>query len=220
MEKHIDAIRRTLFLLCLLPLAYLGLALGQDPLEVNSIEVFTRQLGFWALNLLLLTLTITPLRRLSGWTWLLKLRRTLGRFVFFYACLHLIAYLWLDQRFDWPAIGDDILKQPFIVAGMLAFALLIPLAITSSNAMVRRLGGPRWQELHRLIYPLAMLAVLHYTWMVKADILRPTLYGVLLALLLLPRLWWRLRESQPRRPAGMAHFPQIKGRIIPIIPRR
>jgi len=220
MERHIPAARRILFLLCLLPLAYYGWELWQDNLGANPIEAFTRGLGTWALNLLLITLTVTPLRRLTGWTWLLRLRRMLGLFVFFYACLHLTTYLWLDQFFDWSAIGKDIVKRPFITAGMIAFALLVPLAATSNKAMIRRLGGRRWQELHRLVYPLAMIAVLHYTWMVKLDASRPAAYGALLAVLLGMRLWWHYEELRRQRPAAPALFPQVKGRIIPIIPRR
>jgi sulfoxide reductase heme-binding subunit YedZ len=219
MERHIDAARRTLFFLCLLPLAYYGQGLWQDTLGANPIEAVTRGLGNWALKLLLIALAVTPLRRLTGWSWLLRLRRTLGLFVFFYACLHLTTYLWLDQFFDWPAIGTDILKRPFIAAGMVTFALLVPLAITSSNAMVRRLGGRRWQELHRLIYPLAMVAVLHYTWMVKVDVRQPAIYGLILALLLGLRLKWYWRDL--RQPStAPATYPRLKGRVIPIIPRR
>jgi methionine sulfoxide reductase heme-binding subunit len=220
MERHIDAAKRALFALCLLPLAYYGLGLWQDTLGANPIEAATRGLGTWALRLLLVTLAVTPLRRMTGWTWLLKLRRTVGLFVFFYACLHLVTYLWLDQFFDWLAIGKDILKRPFITAGMVAFAMLVPLAATSSNAMIRRLGGRRWQTLHRLIYPLAMVAVLHYTWMVKADASRPATYGAILALLLGMRLWWHWQALQRQQPTVTATFPKIKGRVIPIIPRR
>jgi len=219
MERHIDAARRTLFFLCLLPLAYYGQGLWQDTLGANPIEAVTRGLGNWALKLLLIALAVTPLRRLTGWSWLLRLRRTLGLFVFFYACLHLTTYLWLDQFFDWPAIGTDILKRPFIAAGMVTFALLVPLAITSSNAMVRRLGGRRWQELHRLIYPLAMVAVLHYTWMVKVDVRQPAIYGLILALLLGLRLKWYWRDLRQPSTAPTT-YPRLKGRVIPIIPRR
>lgn len=219
MERHIDAARRTLFVLCLLPLAHYGLGVWEDTLGANPIEAVTRGLGDWALRLLLVTLAVTPLRRLTGWAWLARLRRTLGLFVFFYASLHLITYLWLDQFFDWIAIGQDIVKRPFITVGMITFALLVPLAATSSNAMIRRLGGQRWRELHRLIYPLAMLAVLHYTWMVKVDVRQPAMYGALLALLLGLRLWWHWQDSQ-QRPAVSVAFPRIKRRVIPIIPRR
>ena len=221
MEQHIPMAKRVLFVLCLLPLAYYGLALSQDALGANPIDAFTRGLGSWALRLLLVTLAITPLRRLTGWTWLLKLRRMLGLFVFLYASLHLATYLWLDQFFDWSAIGKDIVKRPFITAGMLAFTLLLPLAATSNRVMIQRLGGKRWQELHRLIYPLAMIAVLHYTWLVKADASRPALYGAVLALLLGLRLWWRIQgvTMGPQR-AMPATFAKAGSRVIPIIQRR
>jgi len=188
-------------------------------LTKSDIEAFTRGLGDWALRLLLITLAVTPLRRLTGQVWVMKLRRMLGLFVFFYACLHLTAYLWLDQFFDWPAILMDIVKRPFITTGMITFVLLIPLAATSSNAMIRRLGGRRWQQLHRLIYPLAMIAVLHYTWMVKVDVTQPAIYGLMLALLLGLRLWWRFVDA--RKPASLlGGFPRSKHRIIPIQTRR
>lgn len=204
MARHIAALKTVLFILCLLPGAHYALGLWRDTLGANPVEAFTRGLGDWALRLLLVTLAVTPLRRLTGWAWLLKLRRMLGLFVFFYACLHLVAYLWFDQSFAWAEIGRDILKRPFITVGVLTFLLLVPLAATSSNAMIRRLGGRRWQSLHRLIYPLAMLAVLHYTWMVKIDVTQPALYGVALAALLGLRAWWRFEDSRrpllPRRP--------------------
>jgi sulfoxide reductase heme-binding subunit YedZ len=212
MAKYIAALKTALFILCLLPLAHYAAGLWQDTLGANPIEALTRGLGDWALRLLLITLAVTPLRRLSGWAWLLKLRRMLGLFAFFYASLHLIAYLWLDQFFDWAEIGRDILKRPFITVGMATFLLLAPLAATSTKAMIRRLGGQRWQRLHRLIYPAALLAVLHFTWMVKVDVREPALYGVILAVLLGLRAWWRIddwrRPLVPRR------------RIIPIQVRR
>lgn len=213
MERQIAAIKSLLFLLCLLPAAQLGLGLWQDALGDNPIDAFTRGLGDWALRLLLITLMVTPLRRVSRWNWLMPLRRTLGLFAFFYACLHVVAYLWLDQVFNWPAIGLDILNRPFIAAGMIVFVLLIPLAATSSNAMIRRLGGKRWQQLHRLIYPAAMIAVVHYTWMVKADAMQPAAYGLLLVLLLGLRAWWYFQDA--RKPLVDPHR-----RIIPIQVRR
>lgn len=214
MERRIAALKAVLFLACLAPLAWYGWAFAQDALGANPIEALTRGLGDWALRLLLATLAVTPLRRLAGWPWLGRLRRMLGLFAFFYACLHLVAYLWLDQFFDWAGIGRDILERPFITAGMVAFLMMLPLAVTSSNAMVRRLGGRRWQRLHRLVYPLAMVAVLHFAWMVKIDITEPALYGLLLAVLLGLRLWWRLTDA----PAAVA--PRPRHRIIPIQPRR
>ncbi|MBI5785838.1 MAG: sulfoxide reductase heme-binding subunit YedZ [Rhodocyclales bacterium] len=213
MEKQIAVAKAILFVLCLLPAAYLGLGFWQDTLDADPVDAFTRGLGDWALYLLLITLTVTPLRRLSGQSWLLRLRRMLGLFSFSYACLHLTAYLWLDQSFRWGDIGADILKRPFITVGMLTFVLLVPLAATSSTAMVRRLGGQRWQQLHRLIYPAAMLAVLHHTWMTKADASQPLIFGLILAVMLALRLWWWFADA--RKP-----LVDQRRRIIPIQFRR
>lgn len=200
------------------PLAYYGWGAWQDALGANPIEAVTRGFGTWTLNFLLITLAVTPLRRLSGWNWLIRLRRMLGLFAFFYASLHLTTYLWLDQFFDWAAIGKDILKRPFITAGMAAFLLLVPLAATSNQAMIRRLGGRRWQSLHRTVYAIAIIAVLHYWWLVKADTSQPALYAVILALLLGLRAWWRNQERQ-QQLAGK-YLRQPAGRVIPVIPRR
>jgi sulfoxide reductase heme-binding subunit YedZ len=200
--KSITALRVALFLACLLPLAALAVGLWQDTLGANPIEYLIRSLGDWALRLLLATLAITPLRRFTGWHWLLKLRRMLGLYAFFYAVLHVTGYVWVDQFFDWVAIARDILKRPFITVGMLTLLLMLPLAITSSQAMMRRLGGKRWQGLHRLVYVVGICAVIHFWWMVKLDLTQPALHGVLLALLLGARL---LPLRQPVRsvtPAG------------------
>ncbi len=170
------------------------------------------------MNLLCLTLAVTPLRRLAGWHWLAPLRRLLGLFAFFYLVLHLITYLWLDQFFDWPAIGKDILKRPFITIGMLVFVLLVPLALTSTASAVRRLGMQRWRQLHRLIYPAALLAVLHYTWMVKLDVFWPAVYFGVVAALLGFRLMERLRPMRAP-PGGTVGKAAPRRRIIPIQPR-
>lgn len=207
-----------LFLACLAPLAYYAWGLQTDTLGANPIEAVTRGLGDWALNFLLITLSVTPLRKLSGWTWLGRLRRMLGLFVFFYATLHLSTYLWFDQFFDWVAIAKDIWKRPFITVGMLCFALLLPLAATSNGFALRKLGGRRWQALHRSVYLIGMLAVLHYSWMVKADISRPLLYAALLGILLGLRVWWRVQERD-RQLAG-TYLPKRRGRIIPIVVRK
>jgi sulfoxide reductase heme-binding subunit YedZ len=158
---------------------------------VNPIEFVTRSLGTWALSFLLITLAVTPLRKLSGWSELLRVRRMLGLTAFFYALVHWLSYLWLDQFFDWSAILKDIVKRPFITIGMATFLLLLPLALTSTNAAMRRLKR-NWQRLHRLVYPAAICAVLHYFWLVKQDITQPTLYAFVLAVLLGLRIWWRL----------------------------
>ena len=178
-----------LALLCVLPLLRL-LALGvSGGLGANPIEFITRSTGTWTLVGLLVTLSITPLRRLTGRADLVRFRRMLGLFAFFYACLHFVTYIWLDQFFDAAAIARDIVKRPFITVGFTAFVLLIPLAATSTHAMMHRLGR-RWQQLHRLIYPIAMLGVIHFLWLVKKDLTEPLIFGAVLALLLLLRLPW------------------------------
>jgi sulfoxide reductase heme-binding subunit YedZ len=181
-------IKPLLFVVCLLPLGQLAWGVIYDKLGANPIEVFTRSTGEWTLRFLLVTLTITPLRQLTGASWLIKLRRMLGLFAFFYALVHLTSYLWLDQFFDWGEILRDIIKRPFITVGMTAFLLMLPLALTSTNRMMRRLGG-NWRRLHRLIYLIAPLAVLHYFWLVKADIRLPVIYALILGVLLGYRLY-------------------------------
>src|SRR5262245_32976871 len=170
---QIKRIKAVAFALCLIPLArlcWLGMHHG---LGANPIEYITRSTGFWTLTFMLITLTVTPLRRLSGWNWLLRLRRMFGLYAFFYVCLHFITYIWLDQFFDLPGMLKDIAKRPFITVGFTAFLLLIPLAATSTNAMVKRLGARRWQLLHRFVYVIATLGVLHFWWLVKKDITEP-----------------------------------------------
>jgi sulfoxide reductase heme-binding subunit YedZ len=171
------------------PLAYLSLGAWQGSLGANPIETITRATGLWTLRFVLITLAVTPLRRLTGWNEVIRLRRMLGLFAFFYGSLHLLTYVWLDQFFDWAAIVKDVAKRPFITAGFSAYVLMAPLAITSTAGMVRRLGGPRWRRLHRLAYATAALGVVHYWWLVKADIRPPRNYGVVLAILLGVRAW-------------------------------
>jgi len=197
-------IKAAAFVLCLIPLAnlvWLGLHHG---LGANPIEHITHSTGWWTLFFLLVTLTVTPLRRLTGWNWLLKLRRMFGLFAFFTVCLHFTTYIWLDQFFDWHGIVKDIGKRPFITVGFAAFVLLIPLAATSTNAMVRRLGGKRWQRLHRAVYAIAVLGVLHFWWLVKKDITEPLIFGILLAILLLIRLVYAARKAALSTPPGTA----------------
>jgi sulfoxide reductase heme-binding subunit YedZ len=189
-------IRRLACILALVPLGRLVAGVVTDRLGANPIEVITRATGEWTLILLLVTLTITPLRRLTGMNWLLRLRRMLGLTAFFYGCLHLVTYLWLDQFFDMAAIVTDIVKRPFITAGFVAFLLLVPLAITSTDAMVRRMGGRRWLALHRLAYIATAIGVVHYWWLVKADVREPLFYAVILALLLAVRLAWRRASTR------------------------
>ena len=176
-----------IFVICLIPLGQLGYGYYSDNLTVNPIEYITRFTGSYALLILLACLAVTPLRRLTGWNELIKLRRMVGLFAFFYATLHFTTYMVLDLFFDFAAIGKDILKRPYITVGFSALVLMIPLALTSSAAMIRRLGK-RWQQLHYLVYGIAILGVVHFYWLVKADIRRPVQYGAVLALLLGYRL--------------------------------
>ncbi len=176
-----------IFLACLLPLAHLGWKALNQGLGANPIQVITFSTGTWTLVFLLLTLTITPLRKLSKLYWLIQYRRMLGLFAFFYGCLHFLTYIWLDQFFDVHSIYKDIFKRPFITAGFTAFVLMIPLAVTSTQKAIRRLGK-RWQLLHRLIYVSAIAGVVHYIWLVKKDVRRPLIYAAILTFLLLYRI--------------------------------
>ena len=182
------------FILCSIPLGQLAYQAYTGDLGVNPIETITRFTGSWALIILIASLAVTPLRRITGRNDLIKLRRMLGLFAFLYASLHFATYLGLDLFFDFRAIGNDIVKRPYITAGFLAFVMMIPLAITSTAGMIRRLGK-RWQMLHRLVYLAAIAGVIHFYWLVKADIRRPAQYGAVLALLLGFRLAvkWRRR---------------------------
>jgi methionine sulfoxide reductase heme-binding subunit len=199
---HISSIKTALFLACLLPLGHLFWQGFRNHLGANPVEYITHSTGWWALTFILITLSVTPLRRLASMPWLLRFRRLLGLFAFFYASLHFVTYLWLDQFFDWRDIVKDIGKRPFILLGFSAFVLLIPLAITSTNAMVKRLGAKRWQALHRSIYVLSAVAVAHFWWLVKKDITEPFMFAVVLALLLIVRLLYLLKQQRSASPAG------------------
>jgi len=200
--NQVQWVKGALFVLCLVPLGRLVWLGAHRGLGANPIEYITHSTGWWTLTFLLITLSVTPLRRLTGWNWLLRLRRMLGLFAFFYVCLHFVTYIWLDQFFDWHSMVKDIAKRPFITVGFTAFLLLIPLAATSTNRMVKRLGAQRWQRLHRMVYIIATLGVLHFWWLVKKDIREPLLFGALLGLLLLARLIYRMRKADAAaRPA-------------------
>jgi len=172
------------FLACLIPLARLGWKAYSGNLGANPIEVITHSTGDWTLIFLLITLAITPLRKLSGQLWLVRYRRMLGLFAFLYVVLHFLTYIWLDKFFDFHAMLADVAKRRFITVGFTGFVLLIPLALTSTKGWIRRLGGKRWQALHRLIYFSAIAGVIHYFWLVKADKHKPLEYGAVLAVLL------------------------------------
>lgn len=188
-------IRAGVFALCLVPFGRLVYGGFSDSLGANPIEAITRSTGWWTLLFLMVTLAVTPLRRLSGMNWLLRLRRMLGLYAFFYAAIHFVTFIWFDHWFDVAAIVADVIKRPFITVGFSAFVLLVPLAVTSNNAMVRRLGG-NWQRLHRLVYAIGLLGVLHYWWLVKRDLTEPVIFALVLAVLLGARLLRRLRQSR------------------------
>ena len=196
MKIPFPLIKSVIFVACLIPLARLAWFAFQGNLSANPIEFITRSLGTWTLVFLLITLSVTPLRKLLNQPWLIKLRRMLGLFAFFYASLHFVTYIWLDQFFDLQAIYKDVIKRPFITVGFASFLLLIPLAVTSTNNMVRRLGGKRWQKLHRLVYLIAVGGVVHYWWLVKKDITQPVIYAAVLAILLGYRIFVYLRKDQ------------------------
>lgn len=175
------------FFVCLLPFGLLVFNGINGRLGANPIEEITHFTGIWALNFLLITLSITPLRKLTRINALIRFRRMLGLYTFFYALLHCLTYFVLDQYFDWPEIVRDIVKRPYITVGFTAFILLLPLALTSNRTMINRLGA-KWKQLHSIIYLIGILAILHFLWLVKADLLEPLIYGTVLVLLLIFRL--------------------------------
>jgi sulfoxide reductase heme-binding subunit YedZ len=204
-------LKPAIFLAALVPAGLLVYAAVHDDLGANPIEAITLTTGRWALRFLLLTLAITPFRRLTKWHAVIRIRRMVGLFAFFYASLHVLTYVVLDHFFDWQSMVDDVVKRRFITAGFLAFVLMAPLAVTSTTGWVRRLGGKRWQMLHRLIYVSAACAIVHFLWKVKVITADPLRYVAVLAVLLAFRVWWRYR----RQPSTFS--PPSRG--IPIVPR-
>ena len=212
-----------LFLLCLVPFSHLVavvLAYVLQPdlnntlwhfwvptLPPNPLDFFTHLTGDWTLRLIVVTLSITPLRKLLGVPDLIRFRRMIGLFAFFYGSLHFLTYLWFDKLFDFHAIWKDVGKRPFITAGFTAFMCMVPLALTSTKGWIRRLGGKRWQRLHRLIYVTAVAGVVHYYWLVKSDIRLPVLYGSLVAVLLLYRIAVSLMKRVRQRTAAAKPAP-------------
>jgi sulfoxide reductase heme-binding subunit YedZ len=181
---YVSIIKPLVFLLCLAPLgALIWRALHQD-LGANPIEFITHATGDWTLRFLVITLSITPLRKLLHWPQLIRIRRMLGLFAFFYVSLHFATWVVLDNFFDFHAMIKDVGKRPFITVGFTGLVLLVPLAITSTAGWIRRLGGKRWQMLHRLIYVTAIAGVVHYYWLVKSDVRKPLMYGALVVVLL------------------------------------
>lgn len=182
-----------MFLLSSLPFLYLVLRIYRGELTANPVEFLQHQTGDWTLLFLIFTLCVTPFRRLLALPELIRFRRMLGLFAFFYVCLHFLTYLGPDQSFNVVGMLKDVAKRPFITVGFAAFLLLIPLALTSTAGSIRRLGGKRWQTLHRSIYACAILGVVHYYWLVKSDVRKPVFYGVIVAMLLAWRLITRLK---------------------------
>jgi sulfoxide reductase heme-binding subunit YedZ len=203
--KEIKFARLVIFINSLVPIVLLGWDAYHHRLGANPLEFVTHTTGTLTLVFLLISLAVTPLRKLLGLPWLIKLRRMLGLYAFFYGCLHLMAYVWFDKFFNLRAAADDILKRPFIAVGLLAFFLMVPLALTSTNQMVKRLGGKRWSLLHKSVYVAAVCGVLHFWLLVKADTRQPLWFGAVLAALLAYRLiaiYWprfvRKTESPPQ----------------------
>ena len=196
-KKQLSWIKIFVFSLCLIPVSrlfYLGL---QDNLSANPIEFIERSTGFWTLLILLVTLSLTPIRLLAGIAWQIQLRRMLGLLMFFYVCLHISIYLWLDYSFVWADISKDIIKHPRILVGFAAFVLTIPLAITSNNNMMKLLRQ-RWKRLHQLVYFIAILGVIHFWWLVKKDIREPLLFALILVALLGIRIYYKILAKQRR----------------------
>jgi sulfoxide reductase heme-binding subunit YedZ len=202
-------IKPIVFLLCLLPLGVLVWNALNDQLSANPIDDITDETGTWTLRFIVITLCVTPLRRITGWAPLQQLRRMFGLFAFFYGLLHFSTYIYLDQFFAWEEIAADIAKRPFILVGFTSFILMIPLAATSTDRITRWMGGKRWNRLHRLVYVTAIGGVIHYLWLVKADTQRPLTYGAIVAVLLGYRLWrflakrlavQRLRKEEAAQP--------------------
>jgi sulfoxide reductase heme-binding subunit YedZ len=204
--RRILTSRRTkvpVFVLCLIPALLLAWRALNGDLSANPIEFVTHWTGDWTIRFLCITLAITPLRKLLRLPELIRFRRMLGLFGFFYASLHFLTWFVLDKFFEWNEILKDVVKRPFITAGFTAFVLLIPLAVTSTTGWIRRLGGKRWQMLHRLIYVSACAGVVHYYWLVKSDIRLPLLYGAIVTVLLVYRLVANLmRGRRPRVAVG------------------
>lgn len=195
--------KAVVFLLCLCPLGLLGWEALHNELTANPIEFITHTTGVWTLRFLLITLAVTPLRKLLRMPALVRFRRMLGLYAFFYGCLHFTTYIWLDQFFDVASMWKDIHKRPFITIGFTGFVLMIPLALTSTAGWIRRLGGRRWQMLHRAIYLSACAGVIHYYWLVKSDVRRPLRYAAVVGALLAWRagVWLHRRLRRPGAPA-------------------
>jgi sulfoxide reductase heme-binding subunit YedZ len=215
-RRHRIWLKIAVWLLCLAPLGALAWRLVTDPLVTNPIDVATDTLGDWTLRLLLLSLTMTPLRILFGLSWPVTVRRLLGLFAFCYALLHFSVWIAVDHFFDWPTMAADVVKRPYVTVGFTAFLLLVPLAATSTAGMVRRLGAVAWRRLHRLVYLIAILGVLHFLWLAKVGVPDPYYYAAWLVVLLLIRVGdavrrARIRARQAAPGAGLSPRPVRPG---------
>ena len=200
-KRQLFWLKALLFGIALIPLARLFWLGIQDDLTANPVEFVERSTGTWALVMLMVTISLTPIRLLTGSVWQIQLRRMMGLFMFFYACLHLTTYVWLDHWFDWMAITKDIVKHPYVLVGFSAFMLAVPLAVTSNTYMIRKLRE-NWKKLHNLVYLVAIFGVLHFLWLVKKDIREPMAYAVVLAVLLGIRLYYRYQNKLARTRAA------------------
>jgi sulfoxide reductase heme-binding subunit YedZ len=211
--KSLRSIKVAVFVTCLIPLMRLGWKAFGGNLGANPIEVITHSTGDWTLIFLMVTLSVTPLRKFTGQLWMIRFRRMFGLFAFFYGSLHFTTYIWLDKFFDVHAMLADVAKRKFITVGFTALVLMIPLALTSPAWAIRRLGGRRWNLLHRLIYVSAIAGVIHYWWLVKADVRKPEQYAAVLALLLGYRVvaWARAKSKSKAAPRLPSRQPETSG---------
>ena len=203
-RRSLVLLKTMVWALCLSPVSLLAWKTFRSDLGANPLSEITLSTGHWTLYLLLITLAVSPLRKITGLNWLIRFRRLLGLFAFLYGCLHLMTYLWFDKFFDIHEIVKDVYKRPFITAGFTAWCLMLPLAITSTAASIRWLGGKRWQTLHRLIYASAIAGVVHYWWLVKRDLSDPELMAGILALLLGFRIVDRIHAARAARSSAVA----------------
>jgi methionine sulfoxide reductase heme-binding subunit len=199
-RRWIILLKIVVWALCLSPVSLLAWKATHDLLGANPLSEITLTTGHWTLYLLLTTLAISPLRKVTRLNWLIRFRRLVGLFAFFYGCLHLMTYLWFDKAFDLHEIVKDIYKRPFITAGMTAWILMLPLALTSTGASIRWLGGKRWQKLHRLVYFSAIAGVVHFWWLVKRDLTRPQIMAAILIVLLAFRIIDRFLATRVSSP--------------------
>ncbi len=193
-KQYLALLKGLVFLLCLVPLIRLVWLGFNDDLGANPIEFIEHSTGFWALFILFITLSITPIKLMTGRAWVVQLRRMLGLYMFFYVCVHLLAYIWLDYSFDWQEIYIDIIKHPYVLVGFSAFLLTIPLAVTSNNAAMRKMRE-RWKTLHKTVYLIAILGVVHFWWLVKKDITEPLLFALVLLLLFGIRIYYKKAQA-------------------------